>query len=324
MPGEAFALSQLHRVGERYKTFREADEARSNWLEEEFLEGSFDPYDLAQALERTLGIMRRPKDSSPEYLAHSKRVENWQDALNTAASELFVQGKVDRLFERYWSLRKGKGKRRPTNAEAEAEAEELEREREGFLNSWVRGDFKSGMDHFLYVGEEITRTLREPDEARELEYRTAQLALVCSYALDARVWAALAGGRALQLATLADHRRVATSSRWLLTRITALYVDGHDTAVVALARAALESALVHAIPDGVAQAALDTDRDEITLQQRIDVAFRRKLLTKDQRDLAHQIRTRANQVLHGDERLVSAEESLGIVTALANLLKALG
>lgn len=324
MPGEAAVLSELHKHDERFKSYRESDESRSRSLEEEYLEDSIDAYSLLQDFEKAVGIQRKPKDRSAEYLAHSKRAENWIDALETAASELMVQGKVDRLFERYWSLRKGKGTRRPTDAEAAAEAAALEEQRDQVLNSWVSGEFRSGMDLFLHIGDTIAQLLREPDEARELEYRTAQLALILSYARDVHVWAARAGGRALQLATLADNRKVGRSSQWMLKRVTALYIDGHDTAVVALARAVLESALVRAVPDGVAQAALETDRDEITLQERINVAFRRKVLTKDQRDLAHQIRKRANEVLHREARLVSAEESLGIVTALVRLVKALG
>lgn len=324
MPGEASALSHLHKYGEQFKTYREPDEARSESLDEEYLEDSFDPYLLLQSFEKAVGIQRAPKEKSLEYLAHSKRAENWQNALKTAASELFVQGKVDRLFERYWSIRKGKGKRRPTNAEAESEAASLETQRDQYLQSWVSGELKRGMEFFFDIGEAIGQALREPDEARETEYRTAQLALIGSYVWEVRNWAARAGGRALQLATLADSRTVAPPSQWLLSRITALYIDGHDTAVVALARAALESALVRAVPDGVAQSVLETDRDEITLQERINVAFRRKKLTKEQRDLAHQIRKRANVVLHGEAQLVSAEESLGIVTALVSLLKALG
>lgn len=324
MPGEASSLSELHRYSAQFKSYRELDSERSSSLHEEYLEDSIDAYSLTLSFESAVGIQRQPKDKSSEYLAHSKRAEHWQRDLVTAASEFYVQGKADRLFERYWSLRKGKGKRRPTNAEANAEAEALEEQRDQFLHLWVSGELKSGMDLFLSFGDTIAQVLREPDEARELEYRTAQLALISSYAWDASLWAARAGGRALQLATLADNRQVGRSSKWLLTRLTALYIDGHDTAVVALARAVLESALVRAVPDGVAQATLDTDRDEITLQERINVAFRRKMLTKEQRDLAHQIRKRANEVLHGEATLVSAEESLGIMTALVSLVKALG
>jgi len=323
MPGEASALSHLHKYGEQFKAHREPNEDRSSSLNEEYLDDSFDPYSLQLSFEKSVGIQRAPKDKSPEYLAHRERAENWERDLEKAASILFVQGKVDRLFERYWSIRKGKGTRRPTNAEAEAEAASLEAERDGYLQSWVNGETKGGMEFFFDIGEAIAQALREPDEARETEYRTAQLALVCAYAWDARRWAARAGGRALQLATLADSRRVAPPSEWLLSRITALYIDGHDTAVVALARAALESAVVRAVPDGVAQAVLETERDEITLQERINVAFRQNKFTKEQRDLAHQIRKRANAVLHGEGQMVSAEESLGIVKALVSLVKAL-
>ena len=76
MPGEAAALSHLHRYGAQFKSYREVDEPRSSALEEEYLDYSLDPVELAFALERALGVERESREESPEYLDRRELVKN--------------------------------------------------------------------------------------------------------------------------------------------------------------------------------------------------------------------------------------------------------
>lgn len=324
MPGEAAGLSGLHGRHELFLGFREANDARNSEVEEEYLEWSIEPMDLERQLAAQFGVSTSRKNPLPDEVERAAAVSRWKDTLWSAATELTVRGKVDRLFERYWSLKKGKGRRRPTEEDALNEATALEDEQNWHLDRWVMGERPAGLDGFFQVGEWIEEILREPGEAREIEFRTAQLALVAEYMWCVRRWSARAGGRALQLAMLADDQKLPPPSRWMLTRITNLFIDGHDVAVVALCRSALEAALTRAMPDSVVLADSDDERVEVTLQERINAAFRAKRLSKEERDLAHRIRKRSNEVLHGVRELVPAEESLGILTALVRLLKVLG